>query len=121
MQRGRVMRKYLPAIIIQILSLLLVIPGVEAQSSISLVAEKDNTILSEFTNNSNGSGSFLFTGTTNTMGHRRALLYFNLEDTIPAGAAHNKRLSIPRHLSVHLGRYGPVRKIPLIRYVLYYT
>ncbi|MFC2112580.1 DNRLRE domain-containing protein [Bacteroidota bacterium] len=59
--------------------------GLSAQKFITLNPSRDNTIYSEKTGNSNGKGDHLFAGATNNLASRRALLYFDLKDTLPAG------------------------------------
>jgi hypothetical protein len=53
---------------------------------VTLAPLKDNTIFSESNNRSNGAGSSLFAGNTNTPATRRALLAFDLAASVPAGA-----------------------------------
>ena len=53
---------------------------------IQITAAKDNSIFSDDTLASNGAGEYLFVGRTNHSGLRRALIYFNVADAIPAGA-----------------------------------
>ena len=66
--------------------LLINLPETAAQTSVSVVAGKDNTIFSENGARSNGSGKHLFAGRTNTTALRRALVYFNLNGLVPEGA-----------------------------------
>lgn len=59
-----------------------------AQTTVSIVADKDNTIYSGTPNNSNGSGAYFFAGrngANNDNSLQRALLHFNVSN-IPAGA-----------------------------------
>lgn len=59
-----------------------------SQTTVVLTADKDNTIYSSFTGNSNGAGQYLFVGqnaAANNNSVQRALLHFNTA-TIPAGA-----------------------------------
>ncbi|TDH20878.1 DNRLRE domain-containing protein [Segetibacter sp. 3557_3] len=58
------------------------------QANVVLTADKDNTIFSAFTGNSNGAGEYLFVGrnaAANNNSVQRALVHFNL-GTIPANA-----------------------------------
>lgn len=66
-----------------LLSLLGLSLGATAQS-VTIAPSQDNSIYSESTN-SNGMGR-LFSGTTNTFNFRRALLQFDIDGSIPAGA-----------------------------------
>ena len=59
-----------------------------AQTTLSIVADKDNTIFSGAVNNSNGAGIYFFAGrngASNGNSIQRALLHFNLGN-IPAGS-----------------------------------
>jgi hypothetical protein len=71
-------------IILSLIVLLTMFPGLEAQESVTLEPSKDNTIYTEAT--SNGKGDYLFSGRNNRANGRRALVYFDLKDTIPADA-----------------------------------
>lgn len=67
---------------------LLLIQVIQAQTTVSIVADKDNTIYSEFPSNSNGLGEYLFAGKnagTNAGSVQRSLLHFDLS-SIPNGA-----------------------------------
>lgn len=53
----------------------------------TLLASRDNTLFEDGSGAlSNGSGSYLFTGNTRSMGVRRALLHFDVAGAIPAGS-----------------------------------
>jgi len=54
-----------------------------AQDSVIITASKDNTIFSDDSTKSNGSGSYIFTGTTNDWDNRRALIQFTVQSSIP--------------------------------------
>jgi len=59
-----------------------------AQTTISIVADRDNTIYSSFPGNSNGAGQYIFVGRNtgnNESSMQRALLHFDLS-AIPPGA-----------------------------------
>lgn len=60
-----------------------------AQTSVTLVADRDNTLYESETPLSNGAGIHLFAGVTGVLGGsslRRALLYFDVAGNVPAGA-----------------------------------
>ncbi len=59
-----------------------------SQTTVTIIADRDNSIYSESNTLSNGSGQNLFTGTTQTGDKRRALIHFNLS-TIPANSIIN--------------------------------
>lgn len=63
---------------------LLLAPFVSAQTTITITPDKDNTIYAESTN-SNGVGK-LYAGQTCSDRSRRALLHFDIADTVPIGA-----------------------------------
>ncbi|MDA1029378.1 MAG: DNRLRE domain-containing protein [Bacteroidetes bacterium] len=58
------------------------------QTNVDIIASKDNTLYQQANGGiSNGSGQFLFAGRTSSSGElRRGLIYFSLENIIPAGA-----------------------------------
>jgi hypothetical protein len=56
-----------------------------AQTTVTITADKDNTIYSESTTTSNGAGDNLFAGSTATGNKRRGLIHFNLS-SIPTNA-----------------------------------
>jgi hypothetical protein len=59
-----------------------------SQTTVTISADKDNTIYSQYSGNSNGSGQYFFVGrnsSNNSNSVQRALLHFNLSG-IPAGA-----------------------------------
>lgn len=56
-----------------------------AQTTVTLTADRDNTIYSESNNTSNGAGQNIFAGVTNRSAIRRALLHFDLS-SVPAGS-----------------------------------
>lgn len=71
-----------------VFSFLVLFLGATAQTTVNLQADKDNTIYSAFTGNSNGAGQYLFIGqnaASNNNSVQRALLRFNTS-TIPAGS-----------------------------------
>jgi len=84
-----------------------------AQKSVMIVAGRDNTIFSESPDNSNGIGDYIFTGRTGPTadGNRRALVYFDIKDSVPAGniidsvvltlTVNNGNFSSPSPVSVH--------------------
>jgi hypothetical protein len=87
-----------------ILSLLLLSQVADAQTTVSIVADKDNTIYSAFPDNSNGAGQYFFAGknTSNNSGSiQRALIHFNLT-SIPAGA-----IITSASLNIYLSKSGP--------------
>jgi hypothetical protein len=51
---------------------------VHSQTTVNILADKDNTIYSENNARSNGSGDYIFAGVTNAGNLRRALLHFDL-------------------------------------------
>lgn len=59
--------------------------GVNGQTTVNIVADKDNTIYSEGASKSNGVGDYFFAGVTAGGNIRRALLHFDLS-AIPATA-----------------------------------
>ncbi len=59
--------------------------GINAQSPVTIVADRDNSIYSESGTASNGAGQHIFTGATAASNLRRSLIHFNLS-TIPAGS-----------------------------------
>lgn len=59
-----------------------------SQTTVTIIADRDNSIYSESNTLSNGSGQNLFTGTTQTGDKRRSLIHFNLS-TIPANSIIN--------------------------------
>jgi hypothetical protein len=75
-------RKYLPLV------LMLLTQITYSQSTVTLTADRDNTIYSESGTVSNGAGQHLFAGVTAQSTIRRALLHFDLS-SIPAGAVIN--------------------------------
>jgi hypothetical protein len=75
-------RKYLPLV------LMLLTEITYSQSTVTLTADRDNTIYSESGTVSNGAGQHLFAGVTAQSTIRRALLHFDLS-SIPAGAVIN--------------------------------
>ena len=60
--------------------------GLKAKESVSIIASKDNTIYDDASDHSNGAGFHLFTGTSNRMATKRALLYFDVKDALPANS-----------------------------------
>ncbi len=60
--------------------------GQVAADQITIVANKDNTIYSEFDDRSNGAGSRIFAGRTNEANLRRALVAFDVVADLPAGS-----------------------------------
>jgi len=81
------MRKIILSLIVLFIVILTQLHGLAAQKSVVVVASRDNTIFSESPGNSNGSGDYLFSGRTSTTadGNRRALVYFDIKDSVPAG------------------------------------
>ncbi len=77
----RLMKKIYLLIIATSFSLATVI----AQTTVSIPADKDNSIYSQSNTASNGAGEYLFAGVTNSGNKRRALVHFDLS-TIPAGS-----------------------------------
>jgi hypothetical protein len=74
-----------------ILLMLFLYVCINAQTTVKLVADRDNTIYSGTPNNSNGSGGYFFAGrngTNNNNSLQRALIHFNVGN-IPAGAVIN--------------------------------
>lgn len=67
------------------LFLLACIPDAVAQTTVTITADKDNTIYSESGNTSNGAGQNIFAGATGGGNVRRALIRFDLS-SIPSGA-----------------------------------
>lgn len=68
----------------------LAIPGLAAATIVTLPASKDNTLYESATGAlSNGSGEYLFTGTTQAGLVRRAVLAFDVGSAIPAGSTIN--------------------------------
>lgn len=57
-----------------------------AQTEVSLTPSMDNTLFEESGSESNGAGSHLFVGTTNTGNARRALMAFDVAGALPEGA-----------------------------------
>ena len=73
--------------------------------TLTVAADKDNTIYSAYPGNSNGSGAFLFAGqngASNANSVQRALLHFNLS-SIPAGSTITAAT-----LTITVGKSGPV-------------
>lgn len=67
--------------------LLLTSAALMAQSSVTLTADRDNSLFEDPAGQlSNGAGSELFAGVTGQPGVRRALLHFNVATAIPAGS-----------------------------------
>jgi hypothetical protein len=63
----------------------LILLASHSQTTVTLTADKDNTIYSESNTLSNGAGANFFAGVTNNAAKRRALVHFDLS-SIPAGA-----------------------------------
>ena len=63
-----------------------------AQTTVSMSPQKDNTIYSSDGAVSNGQGISLFTGKTNGGVTHRALLKFNIASLVPAGATITARV-----------------------------
>lgn len=58
-----------------------------AQQEVTIVATKDNSLYQDVSGSiSNGAGSYLFAGKTNTGSIRRGLIYFDLSGSIPKSA-----------------------------------
>jgi hypothetical protein len=73
---------YIPVLMLSVLQS----AGLNAQTTVILNPDKDNTLYESVTGDiSNGSGTELYTGTTNTNSKRRILIRFNI-GVIPAGA-----------------------------------
>ncbi len=66
-----------------IIGIFIYLPGF-AQTTITITADRDNTLYQENGSNSNGLGDHFFAGSTNRGDRRRALLHFDLAQ-VPAG------------------------------------
>ena len=73
--------------------------------TVELIPAKDNTIFSDLTSNSNGSGINLFAGSIRTGGNRRALMDFDVKSAIPAGSTID---SVSLRMVVNMTRAGSV-------------
>lgn len=74
------------------------------QTSLAIVADKDNTIYSAYPGNSNGAGEYFFVGKNSSLNQnsvQRALIHFDLS-TIPAGA-----IITAATLTVYVNKSGP--------------
>ncbi len=80
------MKKCIPNVFLVSFVLFWFSSGLKAQESVSIIASKDNTIYDHNTGNSNGAGSYLFTGTSKALGNKRALLSFNVNGAMPANS-----------------------------------
>lgn len=70
-----------------LLSAALVTLPAAAQTEVTLTAARDNTLYEDAAGSlSNGAGQFLFAGVTSRGELRRALVYFDVAGTLPAGA-----------------------------------
>ncbi len=91
---------------------LLLSKGLFSQTSITLLADRDNTIYSESTN-SNGSGSSFFAGANQSLNKRRGLLHFDLSgiptDAIIASAT--LRLNTVQVAAAAVGQSVKVNKV----------
>jgi hypothetical protein len=73
-----------------------------AQTTVDIIADRDNTMYEEFPSNSNGAGQFMFSGNTNAGNIRRALVHFDVAGNIPAGATITNAI-----LTLHLSKAPP--------------
>lgn len=74
------------------------------QTTIAIVADKDNTIFSTYPDNSNGAGEYFFVGKNSALNQnsvQRALIHFDLS-SIPAGA-----IISAATLTVYVNKSGP--------------
>ncbi len=81
------MKRTITKFLFTVVSSIGLIMTAQAQFSVQLHPSRDNTLIEKPDTNSNGIGTSIFVGKTgSTNSPRRALLHFNVNDSIPSGA-----------------------------------